>query len=78
MALNLEELKFVVDTSDLDTAAKKIKTLGEEIRMFLNSEELGRWAVIAMIDNQNGVSDFKNINTILKNEPTVEYLKNLS
>ena len=55
-----------------------IKTLGEEIRMFLNSEELGRWAVIAMIDNQNGISDFKNINTILKSEPTLDYVKNLS
>lgn len=31
MALNLEELKFVVNTEDLDTAATKIKTLGDAL-----------------------------------------------
>jgi lambda family phage tail tape measure protein len=31
MALNLEELKFVVNTEDLDTAAKKINALGDAI-----------------------------------------------
>ena len=55
-----------------------LNTLGEEITIFLNSKEIGRWAVIGMIDNQNGVSEFRNLNTILKNEPTLEYVKNLS
>lgn len=55
-----------------------IKTLGEEMKMFLNSEELGRWAVIGMIYNQNGVSDFNIINTVLKSEPTLNYVRNLS
>jgi len=55
-----------------------INTLGEEIRFYLNSNKIGRWAVIAMINNENGVFDFKNINTILKNEPNLEYLRNLT
>ncbi len=54
-----------------------IKALGEEIKVFLNSTDLGRWAVIAMIDNESGTSVIKNINSILKSEPNKEYLINL-
>jgi uncharacterized protein involved in tellurium resistance len=54
-----------------------INTLGEEIKVLLNSTDIGRWAVIAMIDNENGVPVAKNINSILKSEPNKEYLNNL-
>jgi stress response protein SCP2 len=55
-----------------------IKSHGEEIIVFLNSEELGRWAVIAMIDNQSGSAVIKNINTILKQEPNLDFLNQLN
>lgn len=54
-----------------------IKTLGDDITLYLNSAEMGRWAVIGMIDNQNNSSIFKNVNTVLKNEPDLRYLQNL-
>ena len=54
-----------------------IRAMGEEIKVPLNSPDLGRWAVIAMIDNERGTSTIKNINAILKAEPTKEYLFNL-
>lgn len=55
-----------------------IRTLDREIKVFLNSEELGRWAVIAVIENTNGVTIIKNVNAILKTEPNLEYLTNLN
>lgn len=54
-----------------------ISAFNENISVSLNSTQKGRWAVIAMINNENGYTNFKNINAILKYEPDINYLMNL-
>lgn len=55
----------------------EVRTMNETVNVCLNSSELGRWAIIALIENINGTPVIKNIDSIIREEPSFKYLSNL-
>ena len=55
----------------------QINALEEQVNVYLNSKELGRWAVIASIDMTENSPNVKNIDEILKTEPDLNYITNV-
>ena len=53
------------------------KAGGEEIVVYLNSNDPGRWALISMITTKEHLSLIKNISLILPDEPDEAYLRSL-
>jgi tellurite resistance protein TerA len=50
--------------------AVRVRALGENFEVPLTSTEVGKWAVIAAIDNRGESPELININRVLKSEPT--------